>query len=308
MAPDHSQKISSIRIANAPCSWGVLEFSLEGEASGAECVLAEMRKAGYEGTEFGDWGFLPTNADDLGSLLKCHNLQLVGAFIPIAFANPACLPEGTRSALRTARLLAAVEPNAFIVLSDDNGTVPERTSCAGRIQPGQGLTAAAWKPYGQRVDLVARQVLEETGLRSVFHHHCAGYVETVDEINSLLEATTEDLVGLCLDTGHLAFGGGDPLATLKRYRSRIWHVHFKDCSVQVAARSQSESWDYFQSVGEGVFCELGCGNVDFPAILAELHHTDYTGWIVVEQDVLPGMGTPLESACRNRNYLHTLGV
>lgn len=306
---DHtSETIKSIRIANAPCSWGVLEFSLEGEVSSAERILKEMHEAGYEGTEFGDWGFLPIDAGDLRSVLASHHLQLIGAFIPIAFANTAGLEEGIKAALRTARLLSLVEPAAYIVLSDDNGTIPERTACAGRISPAQGLAANDWKGYGARVDQVARRVFDETGLRSVFHHHCAGYVETPSEIESLLEATSEDLVGLCLDTGHLTFGGGDPLAVLKRFRNRVWHVHFKDCSTHIAERSGKEGWGYFRSVREGVFCELGCGGVDFPGVLAELRSWGYSGWIVVEQDVLPGMGTPFESACRNREYLRKLGV
>ena len=76
----------------------------------------------------------------------------------------------------------------------------------------------------------------------------------------------------------------------------------------MAKRARSEGWDYFQAVGNGIFCELGCGEVDFPAIAAFLKSAGYRGWIVVEQDVLPGMGEPRESALRNRNYLKSLGL
>jgi inosose dehydratase len=121
--------------------------------------------------------------------------------------------------------------------------------------------------------------------------------------STLLTLTDPALLGLCFDTGHYRFGGGDPLALLRQHPDRIWHVHFKDCHPEVAARSRQECWDYFTSVRNGIFCELGQGEVDFAAVKAELETTGYDGWIVVEQDVLPGMGKPKESALRNREYL-----
>jgi inosose dehydratase len=150
-------------------------------------------------------------------------------------------------------------------------------------------------------------VSARTGLRTVFHHHCATYVETEHEIDTLMQLTSSAL-GLCLDTGHATYGGGDPLAILKRHRDRVGHVHFKDCSPSVAATARREQWDYVTAVRHGLFCELGDGAVDFKAVLDELWRMTYDGWIVVEQDVLPAMGTPAESAARNRAFLRTLGV
>jgi inosose dehydratase len=120
--------------------------------------------------------------------------------------------------------------------------------------------------------------------------------------------TDPSLVGLVLDMGHYQFGGGDPLTALVKHQARIWHIHFKDCQPEIAAKSRAEGWDYFQSVGKGVFCELGKGAVDFPAIVAELARQKYAGWIVVEQDVLPGMGNPKVCAQRNRDFIKSLGL
>ena len=103
------------------------------------------------------------------------------------------------------------------------------------------------------------------------------------------------------------FGGGDPLAFLKKNAGRVWHMHFKDCHPGVAAQSRQQGWDYLKAVEEGVFCELGKGAVDFPAVKSELERQGFEGWIVVEQDVLPGMGSPFESASRNREYLKSIG-
>jgi inosose dehydratase len=146
------------------------------------------------------------------------------------------------------------------------------------------------------------------GLRTVFHHHCAGYVETPEEIDALMTRTDPALLGLCLDTGHLTFAGGDPLTALSEYGGRIWHVHFKDCEPALAAQSRVEGWDYHMSVRNGIFCELGRGMVPFTGVLDALRARDYAGWIVVEQDVLPGLGTPAASATRNRAYLRRLGI
>jgi inosose dehydratase len=123
-----------------------------------------------------------------------------------------------------------------------------------------------------------------------------------------MEMPDPSVVGLCLDTGHYAFGGGDPIEGLRRHRERVIHLHFKDCDPAVAARSRAEGWDYMTSIGHGVFSELGRGDVDFETILQMLEESGYQGWIVVEQDVLPGSGSPLESAKRNRAFLESLGL
>jgi inosose dehydratase len=298
-----------IRVGNAPCSWGVLEFNLEGEAAGYVQVLNEMKETGYTGTELGDWGFMPTEPTRLKAELDSRGLTMLAAFVPVMLKDQAAHGPGVEIAVRTARLLAGVQGKTpFIVLADDNGKDRVRTQNAGRVRPEMGLSESQWQIAAEGVRSVAEAVYHETGLRTVFHHHCAGYVETPQEIEKLLSLTDPKLVGLCLDTGHYRFGGGDPLRGLRKHADRIWHVHFKDCHPDVAARSRKEGWDYFESVRHGIFCELGKGEVDFPAIQADLEKSGYQGWIVVEQDVLPGMGTPKASAQRNRDYLRSIGL
>jgi inosose dehydratase len=298
-----------VKIGNDPCSWGVLEFGLEGETAGYNQVLDEMQATGYAGTALGDWGFMPTDPLKLKAELGARGLALLSAFIPVALKDPAAHAAGEAAAVRTARLMAAVQGSSpFIVLADENGKDPVRTQNAGRIQPEMGLSEAEWQVFAAGAEQVALAVRHETGLRTVFHHHCAGYVETPAEVERLLSLTDPGLLGLCFDSGHYHFGGGDALQGLKKHASRIWLFHFKDCQPDVAARSAAAGWDYFNSVRQGVFCELGKGAVDFPALTAELQRMGYTGWGVVEQDVLPGMGKPKQSAQRNREYLHSLGL
>ncbi|MCL4850439.1 MAG: TIM barrel protein, partial [Bryobacteraceae bacterium] len=178
----------------------------------------------------------------------------------------------------------------------------------GRITPEMGLSVEEWRTFAGGAHRLGRMVLEETGLRTVFHHHCAGYVETPDEIARFLELTDPGAVGLVFDTGHYAYGAGhcDVLQGLERYKERILYIHLKDCQPEVARQARINGWDYFEALRHGVFCELGQGGVDFPAVLQWLKKNSYAGYTLVEQDVLPGMGAPKESARRNREYLRSI--
>lgn len=298
-----------MKIANAPCSWGILEFGLEGNTDSYQTVLDEMALTGYRGTELGDWGFMPTDPSQLKQELESRELQLVGAFVPVNFVSTSDFETSVDDALKIASFLKDVDPeNAKIVLADDNGKDGNRTQYAGRIKPEHCLDSDQQFRFNQRVEELSSRIQGETGLTSVFHHHCAGYIETPQEIEALLDQTDPKLVNLCFDTGHFAFGGGDPIEGLKRYSERIDHVHFKDWDESIFRQAEQNNWNYFEAVGNGIFCELGQGSINFEAVLSELYKQNYCDWIVVEQDILPGMGSPKESAERNREFLKSLGV
>jgi len=317
--------MTDIRIANAPCSWGALEFEgLSGESIAYGQMLDELRDTGYVGTELGDWGYMPTDPTALREELERRNLAMVGAFVPVALKYQDKHASGEAAALKVARLLKGVINHArtergqggqspLVILADDNGTDAVRTQYAGRVRPEMGLSPAEWDTFARGAERIARAVRDETGLPVAFHHHCAGYVETPEEIARLLDMTDPDLLGLVFDTGHYLYGTGlldgqRVLEGLDRFGERIRHVHFKDCQPQIAQRARTEGWDYFTAVQHGVFCELGLGAVPFAAIAERLRIRGYQGWIVVEQDVLPGMGSPKASAERNRAYLRTIGL
>lgn len=301
-----------IHVGNAPCSWGNLEWESKAASKLTHTrMLDELVEAGYTGTELGDWGFMPTDPAALGAELKTRSLTMTGAFVPVNFRSREAHGAGEASAVRTARLIASVADPArppFLVLADESADDPTRMANAGRVTRALMLKPEQWRIYAEGVNRVARAVNAATGLRCVFHHHTGGFVETGDETATLLSLTDPTVVGLVFDTGHFAFGSGNPTAegvleALHRFESRIWYVHFKDCDPAVAARSRAEGWGYSASVAHGIFCELGKGCVPFPAVVAWLHARNYGGYITVEQDVLPGMGTPKESAARNRAYL-----
>jgi inosose dehydratase len=298
-----------IRIANAPCSWGVIE-NVEGETGGYRRVLDEMAETGYTGTELGDWGFMPTDPEALRAELDARGLALLASFSTPWLQDPARHAQGEEDAVRIAKLLAAVGgPDTMIVLGNDPYGDPVRGNNAGRITPELGLDDAGWEVYATAANRLARRVRDEAGIRTVVHPHLGTLIETGAEVRRLMAMTDPDLLGICLDTGHWAFGTGeDPVDAVREFGDRIWHVHFKDADPALMARSRAEGWDGLTSTGHGVFCELGKGSVDFPGVLAALEETGYDAWIVVEQDILPGMGNPRESARRNREYLRGLGL
>ena len=305
----------SIRFGNAPCSWGTIEGFSEGVPYSR--MLDELVAAGYGGTELGDYGFMPTDPERLRAELTGRGLNMLGAYEGVYLKDEAAHADGEERVLRVARLLKAVADvngvngagwQPLLVLADEHSRDLPRLKHAGSIGPEHALNEADWQTFALGAERLARAVRNETGLRTVFHHHCGGYVETPGEIARFLSLTDPELIGLVFDTGHYLYGSGgsDPqtvTAGLERFRERVWYVHFKDMQPEVAARARRDGLTYQQAVGEGVFCELGRGAVPFGAVLGQLRQSGYAGWVTVEQDVLPGMGEPLLSARANREYL-----
>ena len=297
-----------IQVANAPCSWGVIE-NIEGERFDFVRVLDEIAATGYAGTELGDWDFMPTDPAQLQAELDQRGLKMLGSWVNVNFQDKDRHEESADDCVRTAKLLAAVSgPNALVVLGPDPYTDPLRRLNSGRITAEMSLDDEGWRMFAQGTDYAARRVMDETGLRSVLHHHTGTWIETPAETERIMDMTDDEIVGLVFDTGHWAFGGGDPLTGISQFADRIWYVHFKDHDPAVHEQSRIQEWDGPESVGNGIFPELGQGDVDFPGVLVELEKIGYDSWIVVEQDVLPGLGSPRESARRNREYLRSIGL
>lgn len=297
----------SIRIANAPVSWGIYEFEGLAQKYPYTQVLDEIVDTGYTGLELGPWQYLPTDPENLRPELEKRGLQLLSSYVPVNFADAKSIEEAESHAMKVGKLLAALGA-VCIVLADDSGKVPELVKQAGQ-RKGSYLNPEQWDVYAAGVNRVARKIYDELGLKVTFHHHCSGYVETPEETRNLMDRADYDLVGLCLDTGHWHYAGGDALQCVKEYGERVRYLHLKDCDPQIRARCIEQKLDYFQATKEGVFCELGHGDVDFPAIIREVEALGYNGWAIVEQDVLTDdLDAPKRSAARNREYLRNLGL
>ena len=284
-------------------------------------MLDELVATGYLATELGDLGYLPDDPERLRGALEQRGLALLGGFEAVPLLEEGVVTRRRERLLTIARLMAAVADVGdagrapWFILADDSAARPERMAHAGRIGPAQQLSRDERARFVANAEEVARLVEGETGLRTLYHHHCGHHVETPDEVDAFLDAADPALLRLVFDTGHAVYGSGQSdddgqraVRLLERWWDRVAYVHFKDCHRDVAERARAEGWDYARAVGEGVFCELGRGSVDFGAVLDVLRARGYGDWITVEQDVLPGLGTPEESARRNREVLRSLGL
>jgi inosose dehydratase len=293
-----------MRIATAPVSWGIVEVEGWGSQRPYSEVLDEMRQAGYEGTELGPYGYLPTDPILLRAELARRHLELVTAFVPIPLSDPERCEREFSTVLRVADLLSALGAT-LLILAD--ALSPRRMAIAGRVAPDDGLSEPQWEAAAASLHRIAR-ACRARGLRVAFHHHAGTFVETPAEIERLLARTDPELIGLCLDTGHYVYGGGDPIRAVRTHGSRIWHVHAKDVAPKMLERVRRESLTFVEAVREGLFCPLGDGLVDFPTLIRELRAQGYRGWIVVEQDRDPDRpdADPLRDARRSRAYLRRI--
>lgn len=291
-----------VRFANAPCSWGVLEYGGSTPLSAA-AYLNEVRGAGYEGTELGPYGFLPADPGKLKEALGSQGLLLAGAFVDLPLAE-AHWKESLPALFEVARLLCEVgrrEAPPRLLLSDKNGVVEARVKRAGRVRPQDGLPPERFCAFARRAEEIAREVQETTGVTVAFHPHCAGYVEAPWEVEALFQEAPE--LKLCLDTGHCLYAGGNPLEALRKWKERLVHVHLKDCDAKVLQRAREEEWDYFRAVREGVFTPLSKGMLKLPEFLEELRAIGYEGWLVIEQDLCEKGGSPQREAEESLRFL-----
>jgi inosose dehydratase len=260
-------------------------------------ILDEMARLGYRG---GQLGTTFPRGEALLSALRSRDLRIaeVYATIPCTVDGPTAtaLDDGRRKLAELHAAEGDVLVAALPLSLDRVGHAARAAAPSVPRMTDRGLASLA--------SLLAELAGEARSLGHAlaFHNHVGTYIETEDELDRLMAASDPDLVGLCLDVGHLQLAGGDPVATIDRYGQRVKHVHLKDVDPDVAARMRSGATaDFLAGLRERVFTELGSGELDLPAVLAALARFDYRGWLVVEQDTT--WRPPSESAAIARAIL-----
>jgi inosose dehydratase len=295
----------NIKVGNAPVSWGVMEVADWGEQLPYGKVLDEITEAGYVGTELGPYGYFPTDPNELRLELSARGLQLVASFVPIPLAHQHRHEAGYQEAMTVAELLA--QAGARLIVLADEMSEP-RMAVSGRVnETRDGMSKTQWDSAAKILQRTA-EACRELGLSAVFHHHAGTFVETPEEIARLCESTDPNLLGLCLDTGHYFFGGGDPVDAVRLYGERIRHLHLKDVQLPVLEAARREGLGFLAAVRRGVFCELGDGAVDLKKVIEKMRDGGYSDWAIVEQDIDTRTAdvNPLESAIRSRQYLRNV--
>lgn len=293
----------TIRIGNAPCSWGV-EFAEDPRNPHWRQVLKDCADAGYRGIELGPVGFMPEDPGLLGEALAEHDLSLIGGVVFRPFHDPTKWDDVKDAALRTARSLAAHGAEHFVLIDSISA---RRAPTAGRPDEAEQMASAEWRAFIDRIKAAA-QIGVDHGLVPSIHAHAAGFMDYEPELERLLDEVDEASLKICFDTGHHSYAGFDPVAFLKRHVDRVSYMHFKDIDPAVKANVVANRTHFYTACGQGIFCNLGQGDVDFPAVRQVLIDAGFEGWCTVEQDCDPTLGvSPIDDAIANRTYLRSIG-
>lgn len=294
----------AIEIGNAPCSWGV-EFADDPRNPTWEQVLEQCTAAGYRGIELGPVGFMPEDPAVLADALARNELTLIGGVVFRAFHDANAWDDVMDGSVRTCKALAAHGANELVLIDSIS---PRRAPTAGRANEAEMMDATEWSAYVHRIRTIAKMGTEEYGLTVGIHAHAGGFMDFEPELERLLEEVDESILKICFDTGHHSYAGFDPVAFMQRHMDRISYMHFKDIDPKVKADVIANRTDFYEACGQGIFCKLGDGDVDFPAVRQVLLDHGFDGWCTVEQDCDPTLpGTPLEDARANRDYLRSIG-
>jgi inosose dehydratase len=300
---------SAIVVANAPVSYGAFELTvgiLPDVPDGAT-VLDEVAAAGYEGVDLGPLGYFGYG-NELSAALTRRRLSLAGGFFELPFSDPEKMSSAVRDLDALLDVFDSVPPGPHGL--KPRPTLADAGSNLRRARPGQaatdrslGFDAEGWNRFADGVEL-AVAACRERNFEPTFHHETGTGVEAVWEIDKVLELTS---IGLCLDTGHLLLGGGDPLTAVRDWGDRINHVHLKDARRHVVDQIVREAAPVAEIWRRRAFCRLGEGDLDVDGVLNALRER-YSGWLVVEQDVLPDPdGRAAADQKANREYLASRG-
>ncbi len=294
-----------IAIANGPVSWGVY-YGGDPTNTPWRTYLDEVAAAGFAYTELGPIGYLPEDEARLRDELARRKLGLIAGFIFDALHDPAERPRLREVTHRTCRVLAGQNARHYVIIND---LPKERAATAGRSDAAPRLSPEAWKAFMATVAEVARIARDEYGLDPVIHPHVGGYLEFADEVDAALGDLPADLVGLCIDTGHLAYAGVDPIALYEKVGPRVRYFHFKNIDREAHRNALDRKLDLFSAIPTGVFCPLGEGVVDFTRLKASLDGHDYRGFATIEQDSDPRAGArPASDAAMSLAFLRQIGI
>lgn len=294
----------TISIGNAPCSWGV-EFANDPRNPDWREVLRQCAAAGYTGIELGPVGFMPEDPEVLGPALAEQGLQLIGGVVFRPFHDPAAWDDVLDATHRTARALQAHGAQHMVLIDSIS---PRRAPTAGRASEAEQMDAAEWAAFRDRISESARIGTEDYGLTVGIHAHAAGFIDFEPELERLLDEVDPAILKICFDTGHHSYAGYDPVAFMQRHIDRISYMHFKDIDPAVKSRVIENRTGFYDACGQGIFCNLGEGDVDFPAVRQVLLDAGFQGWCTVEQDCDPTLDPDtLGDARANRDYLKTIG-
>ncbi len=295
----------TIKIGNAPCSWGV-EFADDPRNPSWQSVLDDAKAAGYEGMELGPLGFLPEDPVELSEAMNSRGLQLTAAVMFRPLHDPKAFDEVIDVTHRTCRSLQTLGADLFVLI---DSIADGRIATAGRPEEAARMPKEGFDAMMRRLRTVCEIATQEYGMRPALHPHAACYLEFEDELHRAMDSIPPELMGLCIDTGHAVYAKTDPVKVFRQYADRAPYIHFKDINPGVRDKVVAGRIGFYDACAMGLFCNLGDGLVDFSAVKAVLEETGYSGWGTVEQDCDPSANNPvIDDARANFDFLRKAGI
>lgn len=294
---------SQIRLGTAPDSWGVW-FAEHPDQLPWHQFLDEAQASGYTWVELGPYGYLPTDPERLRDELGSRGLRLSGGAVFAGLhRGPDALKQAIADCRQEAELLTALGAEHLILL-------PELyTELDGSLNQPRQIDADQWHALTGQLSELARFLREGFGVQLDFHSHADSHVGTQDEIVRLLENTDPESVRLCLDTGHIAYYGGDNIAIVRTFPERIGYVHLKQVDPVIVAQVADEGLAFPEAVRRGVMVEPPHGEPAMEPLLAELDGLGVPLFGIVEQDLFPCRAdVPQPIAQRTRQYFNVCGL
>jgi inosose dehydratase len=289
---------SMITIGTAPDSWGVWFPSDPAQVS-PDVFLSEVAEAGYEWIELGPYGYLPKDPEELKDQLDSHGLGVLAGTVSEHLHRPDSWDAVWSQVTNVAALTRAAGGKHIVVLAE-----VWRHHKTGEPVEDRELTPQQWTQLTEGLDELGRRILEEYGLRVQFHSHADSHVGYQPDIVRLLESTNPEWVNLCLDTGHIAYYGGNCIELIEKYPDRIGYLHLKQVNPLVVAQVLDKDLSFPEAVRMGAMIEPPLGVPEMPPLLEAVAGLDRDIEGIIEHDLYPCTpDLPLPIAKRTRAYL-----
>jgi len=289
---------SKIIIGTAPDSWGIW-FPSDPEQLPADQFLREVADAGYEAIELGPYGYLPNDPVQLQEQLDQYGLSVLAGTVFSHLHQPGAWDYTWKQVTDVAALTKAVGGEHIVVIPD-----PWRDHKTGAPKEDPDLSNEQWDLLTSQTDELGRRILEEYGLHVQFHSHADSHVGYQPEIERFLEGTDPEFVNLCLDTGHVAYYGGDCVELITKYPERIGYVHLKQVNPEIVENVLDRDISFPEAVRMGAMVEPPLGMPDMPPVLEALGALDREIKGIIEHDLYPcAPDIPLPIAKRTKTYL-----
>lgn len=295
----HHFNKDNILLGITPTSWWNDDFlDIDIGIPFGQCV-SEMALAGFQGCSVGHK--YPTDVDTLTHELNIRGLRVsepwTSTYFSIKEMHQTTL-ENFNSSLQFIKAMGGTD----LVVAELGGSSHQQPIA---LKANKAIfDDAQWEAVTSGLNEIG-QMAKDNHMRLCYHHHMGTGVETMEEVDRLMSNTDPELVHLLLDTGHIKFAGGDPLALAEKYAKRIKHVHLKNIREPQMQESDMNNYSFKESILAGIFTvpgdEDGC--IDFEPIFDTLAAANYEGWLVVEAEQDPAKAEPLVYAKMAREYL-----